>query len=211
MNHDSLVLSIDSLRISPYAMSCFVALEEKGLPYTLREVNLQAKEHQLPGYRARTGRVPSLAHGDYVLAESSAIAEYVAETFPHPRYPRLFPQDLKQRGIARELMAWLRSDLMPIREERPTHSMFFDRIATPLSKAAEAAKARLIDAVQPLIDGTSLFESWCLADAELSIMLQRFIINGDALPMALSTYADANWQRPSVQKWLSLPRPPFKA
>ena len=205
-----LTLCVDAFWISPYALSAFVALEEKGLPYTTVELNLATKDHQKPGYAARTGRVPSLQHGDYVLSESSAIAEYLAETFPFPKYPRLFPENLQQRGIAREIMAWVRSDLMPIREERSTTSMFYERAARPLSAAGEKAKQRLIDAVTPLIRGTTLFDAWCLADTDLAVMLQRLNLNGDSLPPALKTYAEANWQRPSVQKWVSRVRKPYQ-
>ena len=205
-----LTLFVDAYRISPYAMSAFVALEEKGLPYTLVDVALQQKAHQAPGYAARTGRVPSLQHGSFTLAESSAIAEYLAETFPHPKYPRLFPENLQQRGIAREIMAWVRSDLMPIREERPTHTLFYARADKPLTANGQAAMERLIKAVTPLIQGETLFAQWCLADTDLALMLQRLNLNGETLPPALKRYAESNWQRPSVQKWLSQPRAPYQ-
>jgi glutathione S-transferase len=117
---------------------------------------------------------------------------------------------LQQRGIARELIAWVRSDLMPIREERPTTSLFYQRAQSPLSAAGQKAKQRLIDAVSPLIRGTTLFDAWCLADTDLAVMLQRLNLNGDGLPPALQSYAEANWQRPSVQKWVSRARKPYQ-
>ena len=39
-------------------------------------------------------------------------------------------------------------------------------------------------------------------DAELALMLQRLIQNGDAVPQRLKTYALQQWQRPSVQNGL---------
>lgn len=206
-----LTLFVDTFWISPYAMSAFVALEEKKLEYRVVDIALHQKEHRTAAYAARTGRVPSLQHGSFSLAESSAIAEYLAETFPYPAYPRLFPENLQQRGIAREIMAWLRSDLMPIREERPTHTIYYARATAPLSAQGQAAKQRLIEAVTPLIHGETLFEQWCLADTDLAMMLQRLNVNGDGLPPALKTYAEANWQRPSVQKWVSHTRAPYQS
>ncbi len=205
-----LTLFIDDYWISPYAMSAFVALEEKGLPYSVVEVALHEKAHQQLGYVARTGRVPSLQHGDFTLAESSAISEYLADTYPHPKYPRLFPENLQHRAVARELMAWVRSDLMPIREERATHTIFYDRAKAPLSTKGEAAKKRLIDALTPLIRGTTLFGTWCIADTDVAVMLQRLNVNGDGLPPAMKAFAEANWQRPSVQKWVSHARKPYQ-
>ena len=138
---EPLTLYVDGFWISPYALSAFVALEEKGLPYTVKEVKLNKKEHRQSEYRAHTGRIPALQHGDYWLAESSAICEYLAETFPFPKHPRLFPEDLRQRGICREVQAFVRSDLMPIREERSTHTVWYEHTKKPLSDAGSTPAA----------------------------------------------------------------------
>ena len=208
---DPLTLYVDSHWISPYALSAFVALEEKGLPYTVKEVSLPKKEHHGPEYRAHTGRVPALQHGDFWLAESQAIAEYLAETFPFPTYPRLFPEELKERAICREVMAWLRSDLLPLREERSTNTIWYEATTKPLSPAAQAAVARLLAACERLIPQgeTTLFGAWCLADADLAMMLQRLCANADPLPAKVKAYVEANWARPSIQKWCSHERPAF--
>jgi glutathione S-transferase len=208
---DALTLYVDTHWISPYAMSAFVALEEKGLSYTVKEISLPKREHFAAGYGAHTGRVPALQHGDFWLAESSAIAEYLAETFPFPKHPRLFPEDLKERAVCREVMAWVRSDLLPIRDERSTHTVWYERTSKPLSDAAKRAVERLLGACDRLIaDGrTTLFASWCIADADLAMMLQRLNLNGDPLPPKVKAYAEANWQRPSVRKWTERQRPAY--
>ncbi len=208
---EPLTLYIDDHWISPYAMCAFVALEEKRLPYALRELSLPKKAHHAADYKARTQRVPALQHGDYWLAESQAIAEYLAETFPFPEHPRLFPADLKERGICREVMSWLRSDLVPIREERSTYTVFYEPAKTPLSTAAAAAAARLVAACDPLItEGrTTLFSDWCIADVDLAMMLMRLHRSGEPLPKKLVAYAEANWARPSVRKWCERKRPTY--
>lgn len=206
---DALTLFSDAPSASPWAMSCFVALEEKGLRYELVKVALDKGEHHRPTYQARTGRVPSLRHGDFVLAESSAIIEYLDDAFPAPGHPALLPSDLRQRATAREVMAWLRSDLQPLREERPTSGIFHPPAsAKPLSERARAAADRLLSASQGLVSAgrLSLFDAWCIADLDLSLMLQRLLAHGDAVPPHLADYARATWSRPSVERWLSLPR-----
>ena len=102
-------------------------------------------------------------------------------------------------------MAWIRSDLMPIREERPTTSVFIERVHKPLSEQAQAARRRLLSACERLIapGKATLFGSWCLADTDLALMLQRLNLNGDELPGPLKAFAEANWSRPSVSKWLA--------
>lgn len=208
-----LTLHVDSFFVSPYAMSAFVALEEKGAPYTLRTVSLPDKQHHQAGYGARTRRVPALQDGDFWLAESTAITEYLEDVLPPPRHPRLYPADPRERAVARELQAWLRSDLGPLRQERPTTSLFYaDRRATePLSAAARETVARLVQGVTPLLGAgqATLFSEWCLADADLGLMLQRLALNGDALPAPLRDYAAASWQRPSVRRWVERARPPY--
>ncbi len=51
---DDLVLYVDAFYISRYAFSCFVALREKGIPFTTRVVPLQDKAQQRPEYRDRS-------------------------------------------------------------------------------------------------------------------------------------------------------------
>ena len=77
----SFELYVDSLFTSPYAMSAFVALTEKGLPFTVKTVDLDGGQQKLGDYaeRALTARVPALVRVDFVLTESSAITEYLEE------------------------------------------------------------------------------------------------------------------------------------
>ncbi len=131
--NDDLLLHVDAQYASPYAMSVFVALEEKGLPYQMRTVDLGAGLQLSAGYRATsmTARVPTLEHGHFRLSESSAITEYLDEAFPDGT--ALYPANLHDRARARQVQAWLRSDLMPIRIERDTEVVFY---------AARRARAR---------------------------------------------------------------------
>lgn len=203
-----LTLYVDSKFISPWALTAFVALEEKGLPYRLETRALESKQTFAADYQARTQRVPALRRGDFWLAESTAIAEYLAESFPFPKHPRLFPSNLEQRATCREVQSWLRSDLLPLRQERPTSTLWGAPATTPLSAAGEETAQRLVKVATSLLShgGTSLFEQWCIADVDLTVMLQRLNLNGYALPPALKNYADANWQRPSLAKWNALRR-----
>ncbi len=68
-------LFIDSNYLSPYAMSAYVALREKAIPFDFVLVNLQSAEHQADAYAdiSNTQRVPALSDNGFNLAESSAI------------------------------------------------------------------------------------------------------------------------------------------
>jgi glutathione S-transferase len=209
----ALTLYSDSFFISPYAFSAFVALEEKGVPYTLSTVSLPDKQHLQPEYRDRAlvGRVPAIDHDGFWLAESAAIVDYLDEVFTTPLYRRALPEDVRERGRARMVMHWIRSDLMALREERPTTTMFYARAEQPLSPAGQAAAARLIEIALRLVpDGsTSLFAGWCIADCDLAFMLQRLLLNGHEVPARLRRFVDAQWARPSVQRWVQRERLPY--
>lgn len=203
------ILHVDSLYTSPWAMSVFVALTEKGLPFTVATVDLAAGEQYRSAYtgHAITGRVPALDMDGFTLTESTAITEYLDECFPAPAYPALYPHDRRQRAQARQIQGWVRTDLAAVRLERDTETLFLGKASAPLTPAGHAAAAKLIHVADQLVRGPHLFGAWSIADVDLSIMLMRLIVNGDPVPQALRDYAMCQWQRPSVQQWLARHRP----
>lgn len=210
MSKDNFTLYVDSQFTSPYAMSAFVTLTEKGVPFEIRKVSLGAKENYRPDYAklSLTCRVPTLVHGDFHLSESSAISEYLDEVLPAPKYTPVYPRDSRSRAIVRQIQAWIRSDFMPIREERSTEVVFLKPTDKPLSEAARAACAILFAAADSLLknNANNLFDEWRIADTDLALMLNRLVLNGDDVPEKLAAYARHQWQRPSVQRWVNLQR-----
>jgi glutathione S-transferase len=207
-----LTLYGEAFWISPYVFSAFVALREKGLPFTLREISLAKRQQHDAAYRDRalTGKVPALVHGDLWLTESSAIIEYLEDVFPDA--PRVLPTDPIARARARQLMAWIRSDLLALREERPTTTMFYERATAPLTAAGEAAAATLVRVAEAVVPTTSphLFGTWSIADADLAFMLHRLLSNDHPVPARVAEYARAQWQRPSVQEFVTRRRIPLE-
>jgi len=185
----------------------YVALREKGLPFTVKYVDLASAEHQQQAYAdvSLTRRVPTLQVDDFLLSESSAIAEYLEDRFPAPNYERLYPRDIARRAKAREVQAWLRSDFMPIRQQRPTEVLFAGKRFAPLDEAAQQSAAKLIAAADRLLpEGQqNLFGEWSIADTDLAVMLNRLALHGDPLPQRLADYAHFQWQRASVVLWLA--------
>lgn len=210
---DSLVLWVDALFISPYAFSSFVALKEKKLAFELRVVPLHEKGQHAADYRDRslTSRVPTLAHGEFQLSESSAIDEYLEDAFPAPTYASIYPRDPKARARVRQVQAWIRSDLMPLREARSANTLFYERAGAPLSPDGRAAADKLIRVVDRILprDAQHLTGDWCIADSELAFMLHRLILNGDSIPDRLRRYAECQWQRPTVREWVERERLPY--
>lgn len=210
MSQPQLRLFVDAQFISPYAMSVFVALHEKALPYDLIGVDLATQENRQADYQRRslTGRVPTLEHDGFSLSESSAIAEYLEEVFPPPAYTALYPQQPSDRARARQVQAWLRSDLLPLRDERPTTVIFQQPCDAPLSDSARVAAEHLFEAATALLKDhhLSLFGQWCIADTDLALMLNRLVANGDQVPDPLVEYVQHQWQRSSVRAWIQQSR-----
>ena len=208
MSHGPLRLYVDSMFTSPYAMSVFVTLREKGLAFDTVCLDLDAAHHQTAEFArlSMTQRVPTLVEGDFALSESSAICEYLDQAYPETA---VYPADPRQRARARQVQAWLRSDLLPIRQERSTLVVFCGQKRPPLSAEAQAAATKLISAAQALLADNReyLCGQWSIADVDLAVMLNRLILNGDAMPAQLVAYAQRQWQRPSVREWVELRRP----
>src|SRR4051812_40869933 len=210
-----LVLHGNSMWTSPYVLSCFVALTEKKLPFEVETVKLHEAAQHSAAYvhTSFTARVPALVDGDFSLSESSAIVEYLEDKWPAPGHAPVLPRDLQPRARARQLMAWLRSDLVPIREERSSEYVFYPTESlppfAPLSTAARRAVAKLVSFAERIVpaDGGPLFGAWCIADTDLAMMLQRLVKTNEPLAAPLLAFAEREWRRPSVQSFVNASRP----
>jgi glutathione S-transferase len=201
-----LTLYAEAEWISPWVFHAMVALEEKGLAYRLEVLELPRPpdDKRELERKAVIGKVPILVHGDAWISESLAISEYLAEAFPTPGHPRIFPEDLVKRARARQVMSFTRTDLFALREERPTTSVFGVPSPKPLSAAAQAQAAELLRIAGHLVlpGRDAMFGAFSIADADLALALMRLIRNRDAVPDHLVAYAEGVWARPSVQTFV---------
>jgi glutathione S-transferase len=203
-----LTLYADASWHSPWVFHALVALEELGLKYTLttKKLPLSVDERHRLQEHALLGKVPCLAHGDFWVTESSAISEYLGEVFAPPQYPRLMPIDPRQRARARQVMSWLRTSLIALREDRPTSSVFQRPITKPMSEKGRHEALELVRVAEQLIEPgqKTLFDDWCIVDADLSLALMRLIANSDtSMTQRLIAYGVAQWSRPSVRRYLA--------
>ena len=208
MESTKLKLYVGADFVSAFAMSAFVALKEKQLSFELVTLDLKARDNYQTSYRdlSLTCKIPTLIHQGFALSESSAIAEYLEEVAPG--HNRLLPLDIKQRARARQLQAWLRSDLLVIRKERPADLIYFGPKDNPLSDEALTAVDRLFFVADRLLEGGAehLFGDWSIADTDLAIMLNRLVANGDEVPSRLAAYVRRQWDRDSVRAWMDIER-----
>jgi glutathione S-transferase len=205
-----LILYGEKYWFSPFVFSAYVALIEKELLFEERTFDLfSANDHLDPEFRRAsiTGKVPTLIQDGFWLGESAAIVEYLDETFSNAHM--LLPIERKERARVRQVMGFLRTGVEPLREERPTNTMFYGRSGSALSPSAQRAGDHLVEVSKTLLaSGASTIASeWSIADAELAFMLQRLILNGDPVSPLVAEYACTQWARPSVQKFVNHARP----
>jgi glutathione S-transferase len=88
------------------SLAAHVILEESGLPYEGKALNLAAGEQRSAQYLAINdrGRVPALVEDGWVLTECAAIMRHVARQVPEKG---LWPTELRERAEADEWLGWL--------------------------------------------------------------------------------------------------------
>ena len=97
---------------SPYAWKVWLSLEHKGLSYEAKRLTFEPNQTKTPEYLKINprGRVPAIVDDGFALSESNAIVEYLEDRYPEKP---LLPRDVKQRAVARRLIAEVSSDLEP--------------------------------------------------------------------------------------------------
>ncbi|MGE0872032.1 MAG: glutathione transferase [Kofleriaceae bacterium] len=206
-------LYAESTWVSPWVFHVMVALEELRVPYNLHVVSFPLSTETRTNLQraAIIGKVPILVHDGVGISESLAITEYLAEQFAPPAYPALLPAHPIERARARQLMSFLRTSLMALREDRPTSSVFGRPVVKPLGAKGQADADELIRVAGRMLQPgqTTLFQSWSIADADLALMLMRLVANQDPVPKHLLDYTHATWDRKSVRQYIShLPTTP---
>jgi len=205
-----LTLYIEGYFTNVWDASCIVALTEKQLEFTTSRALLREGQGvpQMLRAKAAIGRIPALQHGDLWLTESLAIVEYLEDAFPPPTHPRLLPAEPRRRARARQVMAWLRSDLWALRTARPWELSVYPTIElAPLSDDARREADELVE----LVDWLHLhgeLDAWNLAHADLAFALMRLARSGYPITPACQRLLDLNLARPSLRGYIEHARPP---
>jgi glutathione S-transferase len=106
---------------------CYWTLEEAGVPYTLKEVDMKNKEHKSPEFLKINpmGKVPAMVDGDVTLFESMAINFYIADTYKK----ELLGSTPGERGLAHQWSFWATSEL-----QGPIIDIFIQKVFVPEDK-----------------------------------------------------------------------------
>lgn len=205
------MLYVEASWSSPWVCVVHVVLREKGIPFATARAMMRKGVGAIDLMRDRTftGTAPVLQHGDFWLAESLAIIEYLEEMFPNPP---MLPLDVRARARARQLMAWMRQEHDALRRERPAERILYPSAQPlhPLSDDAQRAADNLVRVATRLGADSrgALFDTFGVIDVDLAFALMRLVATGFAVPEPLRAYARAVWERPTVREFVEHERPP---
>jgi glutathione S-transferase len=195
---------------SPFVWKVWLALEFKGLEYTLKMLSFSAGETRTPEFRAVNprGKVPALEHDGRTLWESGPILEYLEDAFPEPR---LWPEDPFERALARRLTAEHDLYLYPALRRALAQSLFRgDKPGDPAELEAGLAETQIeLERFAAQLRGPYLCGALTGADLALFpslALIRRLDLRapelgaGRRVPAALVEYTDRMTALPLVQR-----------
>ncbi len=199
----SLHLIIGDKLLSSWSLRGALALDLTGAAYTEELIKLGQ-----PDTRARllkyspAGKVPLLKTEHGTIADSLAIAEYLAEQFPEAG---LWPKDTAARAQARSACAQMHSGFFAMRGNMP-FDLSHDAPLSPTIPDVEADIQRMLalwaECRAVATDtGPFLFGSATLADAIFAPIAVRLRTYQVKLPAADEAYVETIYQWPAFKAW----------
>ncbi|AXJ06589.1 glutathione S-transferase [Pseudomonas fluorescens] len=199
----SLHLIIGDKLLSSWSLRAALALELTGAPYTEELVKLgkpDTRERLLA--HSPTAKVPLLKTARGTIADSLAIAEYLAEQFPSEQ---LWPTDIAARAQARSACAQMHSGFFAMRNHMP-FNLSHDAPLNPVPPEVKVDVERMLAlwaecraaATEP---GPYLFGRVSLADAFFAPIAVRLRTYQVKLPADDEAYVETVYQWPAFKAW----------
>ena len=188
---------------SSWSLRGALALDLTGATYTEELIKLNqpdTRERLLK--HSPTAKVPLLKTAHGTLADSLAIAEYLAEQFPDAG---LWPKDVAARAQARSACAQMHSGFFAMRNHMP-FDLSHDAPLSPTPDDVQADIARMLALwaeCRAVATGTGpfLFGGATLADAFFAPIAVRLRTYQVKLPPADETYINTIYQWPAFKAW----------
>ncbi len=198
--------------LSPFVRKVCVALAEKGLDYTMEQVNPFSPPHDYVQI-SPLKRIPAFRDTDLpepnTLADSSVICDYLEHKFP---VPALYPGDPYLRARA----LWFEEYADSAVAQCVTRGLFFERVVKRMMRKQTdegVCRKTLTETLPPLFDylenelGSNDYfvgNRFSIADISVAAMLVNFEHAGETLDAT-------RWPRLAAYRARLLARPSFKA
>ncbi|WP_065258540.1 glutathione S-transferase family protein [Pseudomonas bananamidigenes] len=199
----SLHLIIGDKLLSSWSLRAALALELTGAPYTEELVKLgkpDTRERLLK--HSPTAKVPLLKTARGTIADSLAIAEYLAEQYPSEQ---LWPTDIAARAQARSACAQMHSGFFAMRNHMPfnlSHDAPLDPVPPEVKVDVERMLALWAECrAAATEEGPFLFGRVSLADAFFAPIAVRLRTYQVKLPAEDEAYVETVYQWPAFKAW----------
>ena len=210
-----LKLAIGNKNYSSWSMRPWVLLRQFNLPFEELMIPFdgfgpESRFKQAARQLSPVAKVPVLLHGDLVVWDTLAIAEYLAE-YAAEHFPELalWPRDQSVRARARSLCAEMHSGFGALRSACPMNiEASLPQVGARVlaeQPAVAADLARLVAmwrAALAASGGPFLFGGYSITDAYFAPVAARLRTYGLPLPTDLSAYVDRLWASPGVAAWV---------
>jgi glutathione S-transferase len=141
-----MTLKIFGVPFSVHTRKVIVAARLKGISYELVPVAPVNPATLPPDWKriSPTGLIPAIDDGGFVLADSTAIVQYLERKVPSPS---LLPSDDKAYATALALDAWAGSDMF----RRIIHPLFHNQVVLPVLRKQPGDKAAIDTALNAAV------------------------------------------------------------
>ena len=196
-------LIIGDKLLSSWSLRAALALELTGAPYTEELIKLGKPDTRaLLLKHSPTAKVPLLKTARGTVADSLAIAEYLAEQFPSEQ---LWPTDIAARAQARSACAQMHSGFFAMRNHMP-FNLSHDAPLNPVPPEVKVDIERMLALwaecrAVATESGPYLFGRVSLADAVFAPIAVRLRTYQVKLPDADEAYVEAVYQWPAFKAW----------
>ena len=206
-----LTLFIGNKNYSSWSMRPWVLLRQSGIAFHEQLIRFDSFEGD-SGFKTAVekispaGRVPVLRDGDFMVWDTLAIAEYLAEKFPEHV---LWPPEPRARARARSICAEMHAGFGALRSNCPMN------IEAALPEAGQLIwrdkpvlrqdLARIVAMWSALLEqygGPMLFGAFSIADAYFAPVCMRLKTYALPVPPAISAYVQRVCELPGVAAWI---------
>jgi glutathione S-transferase len=211
-----LQLHIGNKNYSSWSMRPWVLLRHFGLPFQevmhrFDSFEADSRFKQAVGRLNPVGKVPVLVHGELVVWDTLAIAEYAAE-YAAEHFPEhaLWPRDQAARARARSLCAEMHSGFGALRNACPMNieaslpTVGARVLAEQPAVAADLARITgMWQGALAASGGPFLFGSFGIADAYYAPVVARLRTYALPVPAEVAAYMARVWASPGVAAWVA--------
>ncbi len=195
---------------TPNGWKISIALEELGLPYEVRVVDLLAGEQKRPDYLRLNpnGRIPTIVDHDndgFVVFESGAILVYLAE-----KTGQLMPPDPKGRSLVLQWLMFQMAGVGPMMGQANVFYRYFpEKIPSVIARYQNECR-RLFEVLNTrLADREYLADEYSIADIAHWAWVRTYKWSGVSIEGLehLRRWMDRMAARPACQRGVQIPAP----